>query len=88
MHSMLSDHGKEYNTAKGVNTATEFNESRDTLFNKKNQTKWKEFKVKNTNLEQKKSTKDHYHVLMIKDVLNDGSHKLAYFHKDKDSQIW
>ena len=22
---MLSDHGKEYNTAKGVNTATEFN---------------------------------------------------------------
>ena len=25
-------------TAKGVNTATEFNESRDTLFNKKNQT--------------------------------------------------
>ena len=39
MYSMLSDHGKEYNTAKGVHTATEFNESRDTLFNKKNQTK-------------------------------------------------
>ena len=38
MHSMLSDHGKEYNTTKGLNTATEFNESRDTLFNKKNQT--------------------------------------------------
>ena len=35
MHSMLSDDGKESNTAKGVNIATEFNEVRDTLFNKK-----------------------------------------------------
>ena len=32
---MLSDDGKESNTAKGVNIATEFNEVRDTLFNKK-----------------------------------------------------
>ena len=35
MRSMLSDYGKEYNTAKKVNTATQFNEFRDTLFNKK-----------------------------------------------------
>ena len=35
MHSMLSDDGKESNTAKGVNIATEFNEFKDTLFNKK-----------------------------------------------------
>ena len=35
MHSMFSDDGKESNTAKGVNIATEFNEFRDTLFNKK-----------------------------------------------------
>ena len=35
MHSMLSDDGKESNTAKGINTATEFNEFKDTLFNKK-----------------------------------------------------
>ena len=35
MHSMLSDNGKESNTTKDVNTATEFNEFRDTLFNKK-----------------------------------------------------
>ena len=35
MYSMLSDDGKESNTAKGVNIATEFNEVRDTLFNKK-----------------------------------------------------
>ena len=31
MHSMLSDGGKECNTAKGVSIATEFNEFRDTL---------------------------------------------------------
>ena len=27
--------GKEYNTAKGVSTAIEFNKSKDVLFNKK-----------------------------------------------------
>ena len=32
---MLLDDGKESNTAKGINTATDFNESKDTLFNKK-----------------------------------------------------
>ena len=32
---MLSDDGKESNTAKGVNIATEFDEFKDTLFNKK-----------------------------------------------------
>ena len=35
IHSMLLDDGKESNTAKGINTATDFNESKDTLFNKK-----------------------------------------------------
>ena len=35
MYSMLSDDGKESNTAKGVNIATEFDEFKDTLFNKK-----------------------------------------------------
>ena len=35
IHSMLSDDGKEFNTAKGVNIATEINEFKDTLFNKK-----------------------------------------------------
>ena len=34
MYSLLSDNGKEPNTAKGVNIATEFNEFKDTLFNK------------------------------------------------------
>ena len=34
MHSMKNIDGKESNTAKGVNIATEFNEFKDTLFNK------------------------------------------------------
>ena len=35
MHSMKNIDGKESNTAKGVNIATEFDELKDTLFNKK-----------------------------------------------------
>ena len=35
MHTMLWDDGKECNTAKGVNIATEFNEFKETLFSKK-----------------------------------------------------
>ena len=35
MHSMKNINDKESNTAKGVNIATEFNEFKDTLFNKK-----------------------------------------------------
>ena len=35
MYSMKNINGKESNMAKGVNIATEFNEFKDTLFNKK-----------------------------------------------------
>ena len=35
MYSMKNIDGKESNTAKGVNIATEFNEFKDILFNKK-----------------------------------------------------
>ena len=35
MYFLLSDDGKESNTAKGINISTEFNEFKDTLFNKK-----------------------------------------------------
>ena len=35
IYSMKNIDGKESNTAKGVNIATEFNEFKDTLFNKK-----------------------------------------------------
>ena len=34
MHSMKNIDGKESNTVKGVNIATEFREFKDTLFNK------------------------------------------------------
>ena len=33
-----------------------------------------------------KSIKYHYHVLMIKDLLDDGIHTLAYFHKDYNNK--
>ena len=35
MYSMKNNDGREYNLAKGVNVATDFNEFKDTLFNKK-----------------------------------------------------
>ena len=35
MYSIKNIDGKESNTAKGVNIATEFNEFKDTFFNKK-----------------------------------------------------
>ena len=35
MHSMKKIDGKEFNMATGVNIATEFNEFKDTFFNKK-----------------------------------------------------
>ena len=36
MYSIKKIDGKEHNAAKGVNIATEFNEFKDVLFNKKN----------------------------------------------------
>ena len=68
MYSMKNIEGKEFNTAKGVNIATEFNEFKDTLCNKKMfRHKMKRIQSKkNTKLEHIKSTKYHYHVLMIK----------------------
>ena len=61
--------GKESNTAKGVNIATEFNEFKDALFNKKVVGhKMKRIQNKRHKLEHMKSTKYHYHVLMIKDL--------------------
>ena len=38
MYSMKYINGRESNTAKGVNNATELNEFKDTLFNKISQT--------------------------------------------------
>ena len=57
MHYVLSDDGKESNKSKGINTATEFNEFKDTLFNKKViRHKMKRIQSKNIKLKHKKST--------------------------------
>ena len=69
MYSMKNIDGKESNTAKGVNIATEFNEFKDTLFNKKVlRHKMRRIQGKNIKWEHTKSTKYHYRVLMIKDL--------------------
>ena len=67
MYSVKNIDGKKSNTAKGVNIATEFNQFKDTLFNKKStqtQNEKNSRQKKNKNLEHAKSTK--YHVLMKK----------------------
>ena len=87
MHSMLSDDGKESNTAKGVNTVTEFNEFRDSLFNKKI------IRHKMKRIQSKKHKLGTYEINKIsllrfddkRFVLDDGIHTLSYFHKDIDS---
>ena len=89
MYSMKNINGKEFNTAKGVNIATEFNEFKDTLFNKK------VLRHKMRRIQGKKHKMGTYKIsktsLSIFDdkwfVLNNGIHTVAYFHK-KDSHRW
>ena len=84
MYSMKNIDGKESNTAKGVNIATEFNEFKDTLFNKKI------MRHKMRRIQAKKHKVGTYEIDKIslscfddkRFVLNDGIHTLAYFHKD------
>ena len=84
MHSMLSDGGKECNTAKGVSIATEFNEFRDTLSIKN------VVRHKMKRIQSKKHKLGTYEINKIslscfdgkRFVLNYGIHTLAYFHKD------
>ena len=90
MYSIKNIDGKESNTAKGVNIATEFNEFKDTLFNKKvlrnkmrkiqgKKHKMRRYEINKTSL----SVFDHKRF-----VLDDGIHTLAYFYKDlKKSQM-
>ena len=67
MYSMLSDDGKESNTAKRVNIATEFNEFRDSLFNTKVlRHKMKRIQSKKHKLGTYEIKKYYYHVLMTK----------------------
>ena len=89
MYLTLSDDGKESNTAKGVNIATEFNEFRDTLFNKKVVVKMKRIQSKKHELWTYENSKISLSVFADKRfVWNDGIHTLAYFHKDIDSPKW
>ena len=84
MYSMKNTDGKESNTGKTVNIATEFNEFKDTLFNKK------ELRHKMTRIQGKKHKLGTYKInkILFSDfddkrfILNDGIHTLAYFHKD------
>ena len=84
MHSMKNIDGKESNTAKGVNIATEFNEFKDTLFNKKI------MRHKMKRIQSKKHKLGTYEINKIslscfddkRFALNNGIHPLAYFHKD------
>ena len=84
MHSMLSDYGKESNTQKGINTSTEFNEFKDTLFNKKIiRHKMKIIQSKKHKIGTYKINK--ISLLCFDDKrfdLDDGIHVLAYFRKD------
>ena len=84
MYSMKNVNGKESNTAKGVNIATEFNELKDTLFHKEISRR------KMRRIQGKKHKMGTYEINKIllscfddkRFVLNDGIHTLAYFHKD------
>ena len=82
MYSMKNIDGKESNTAKGVNIATEFNEFKDTLFNKKI------MRHKMRRIQSKKHKLGTYEINKIslscfddkRFVLNDGIHMLPYFY--------
>ena len=90
MYSMKNIDGKESNTAKGVNIATEFNEFKDTLFNKKI------IRHKMRRIQGKKHKMGTYEINKIslsvfddkRFVLNNGIHTLAYFYPDIDSHKW
>ena len=84
MYSIKNIDGKESNTGKGVNIATEFNEDKDNLFNKKI------IRHKMRRIQGKKHKMGTYEINKIslsvfddkRFVLNDGIYTLAYFHKE------
>ena len=84
MYSMKEIDGKESNTARGVNTATEFNKFKDVLFNKKI------ISHKMRRIQSKKYKLGTYEIAKIslscfddkRYVSDDGVYTLSYFHKD------
>ena len=86
MYSILSEDDKESNTEKEVNTATEFSEFRDTLFNKKiTRHKMKRIQSKKHKLGTYEINKRSLSCFDDKIFfLDDAIYTLAYFHKDID----
>ena len=84
MHSIKNIDGEEFNTAEEVNIATEFNEFKSILFNKKRMRhKMKRIQAKNHKIgtyKIKKMSLSRYDDKRF--VLIDGIDTLAYFHKD------
>ena len=84
MHSLKKIDGKEYNTAKGVSIATEFDKFKDVLFNEKI------IRHKMKRIQSKKYKLGTYEINKIslscfdnkRYVLDDVIRMLAYFHKD------
>ena len=84
MYSMKNIDGKEFNTGKGVNIATELNEFKGTLFNKK--VVWHKMK-RNQSKKHKIGTYEINKISLScfddkRFVLDDGIHTLAYLHED------
>ena len=84
MTSMKKIDGKQSNTAKGVNTVTEFNEFKDALFNKK------DIRHKIRRIQCRKHKLGTYEIDKIslscfydkRDMVDDRIHTLAYYHKE------
>ena len=84
MYSIKKIDGKEYNTAKGVSIATEFDQFKDVLFNKKI------IRHKMKRIQSKKHKLGTYEITEIslscfddkRYGLDDGINTLSYFHKD------
>ena len=84
MYSIKKVDDSESSTAKGVNIATEFNEFKDVLFNKKiNRHKMKGIRAKKHKIGTYEIDKISLSCFDDKRyVLDDGIHTLAYFHED------
>ena len=89
MYPMKNIDGKQSNTAKGVNITTEFNEFKNTLFNKKVlRHKMRRIQGKKHKMGACKINKLSLYVFDDKRfIINDGIHTLSYFHKDLKKQI-
>ena len=89
MYLIKKNDGSELNTAKGVNIATEFNEFKDVLFNKKIiRHKMKRIQAKKHKIGTYETDKISLSCFDDKRyVVGDGIHMLAYFHKDSGKKL-